>query len=73
MCVCVYVLEAILKVITEIRCGGPCLSLMLHFHIKWSISSKGVSGGFRNMIIHAAKWMSLLWDDTRQFRAAQLL
>lgn len=52
---------------------GPCLSLMLHFHRKWSIRSKSVSGGFRNMIMHAAKRMSLLRDDARQFRAEELL
>ena len=52
---------------------GPCLSLMLHFHRKWSIRSKSVSGGFRNMIIHAAKRMSLLRDYARQFRAEALL
>lgn len=51
---------------------GPVLSLMLHFHRKWSISSKSISGGFRNMIIHAAKRMSLLRDDARQFRAKLL-
>lgn len=47
----------------------PYLSLMLYFHRKWSISSKSVSGGFKNMIMHAAKWTSLLRHDARQFSA----
>lgn len=53
----------------KIRLGAPCLSLMLHFHKKWQISSKSVSGRFRNMIINAAKRMSLLRDGTRQSKA----
>lgn len=44
-----------------------CSRSMLHFHTKWSISSKSVSLGFQNMIIHTTTQQLCLYeDDVRQ-------